>query len=471
MHMLEWTRRVDHSFRLGVLSRAWETLRASYWFLPTCMVVAASAAALVLLELDESLEVHQIRQLPWVQDVGPDGARSLLSSIAGSMITVTGVVFSITIVALTLASSQYGPRLLRNFLRDRGNQVVLGAFVATFLYSLLVLRAVDASRVPHVATAGAVALALACVFVLIYFCHHAATSIQASAIIENVVREIESALGRLFPERIGRGALREPEDEGASLRAVPQETRDVLASASGYVRAVEPARLIEIAVEHDLVVELVMRPGDFAIAGSPLARAGPAERAGADVLAALHACFDVGRFRTPTQDLTFLTDQLAEMAVRALSSGINDPNTAIACVHRLGAVLADVACREMPSPRRLDDSGRLRLVTRATRFSDIASSCLDPIRRYGARDAAVVEAALAALGAASDRCPDPRRRACLREHAREWGEAFARSDLPRTERERARVAASLARLSLFAPLPTGTGQSAGTRVESIAQRE
>lgn len=426
----------------GSIASHWDRLRESYWFLPTLMVAFSAGLALGLVELDRHIAGWQARRLPWIQDAGPEGTRALLSTVAGSMITVTGVVFSITIVALTLASSQFGPRLLRNFLRDRGNQLVLGTFVSTFLYSLLVLRAVDGEEVPYLATAGALALAIASIFVLIFFVHHAASSIQASSVIAGVAREIDLGLPSLFPERLGR-ELPETGDRGADAVArLSADAREVSAKCSGYVRVLDTEALLSFAVERDVLVELAHRPGDFVAEGDLLARAGPSSRLDDGAVEQLRGCFVIGAHRTAVQDIVFLTDQLAEMAVRALSPGVNDPNTAVACVHRLGAVLAQVVDRKMPSPLRADANGTPRVAASSTTFDDIVASCLDPVRRYGGQDARVVTATLSALRGAILRSAHAGRRELLLEHAHEWAAEFARCSSA-SKRDRTEVDAAL----------------------------
>jgi uncharacterized membrane protein len=169
------------------LSKLWEALHSSYWFVPTLMVVIAIALAFAMLSLDRAGKSGPIESLGWIYTGGPDGARTMLSAIASSMITVAGTAFSITLVALTLASSQFGPRLLRNFMQDTGNQIVLGTFIATFIYCLLVLRTVRGDDynvfVPQLSVTVGIVLAIASIGVLIYFIHHASTTIQASHVI------------------------------------------------------------------------------------------------------------------------------------------------------------------------------------------------------------------------------------------------------------------------------------------------
>ena len=197
------------------LGNHWEALRANFWFVPTVMVAAAVVLSLVTISLDKVAAYHnQIAALGWTFARGPEGSRAVLSTVAGSMMTITSVTFSITIVALQLASSQFGPRLLRNFMRDRGNQVSLGTFIATFAYCLLVLRTVNGTEdqqfVPHISVTVGLLLALTSLGVLIYFIHHAAASIQAENVITTVSRDLDQAIARLYPECLGIGPRGRP---------------------------------------------------------------------------------------------------------------------------------------------------------------------------------------------------------------------------------------------------------------------
>ncbi|HEY9737247.1 MAG TPA: DUF2254 domain-containing protein, partial [Trichocoleus sp.] len=189
------------------LSKLKETLLTSYWFVPTVMAASAIALAFGLVALDRTTP-QDLEGLSWIYQGGADGARAVLSAIAGSMVTVAATAFSITIVALQLASSNYGPRLLRNFMQDRGNQVVLGTFIATFIYCLLVLRTIRGEDyqlfVPQVSVTVGVMLAILSIGVLIYFIHHASTIIQVSHIIAEVSHDLKQVTDRLFPENLGQ---------------------------------------------------------------------------------------------------------------------------------------------------------------------------------------------------------------------------------------------------------------------------
>ena len=210
-----------------MLRKYWDRLRSSFWFLPAIMACGAVLLAHGTVALDETGAVRGGVEVPsWVYSGGAQGASTLLGAIAGSMITIAGVVFSMTLVALSIASSQLGPRLLQGFMRDATNQVVLGTFVSTFLYCLLVLRTIrreiEVAFVPHMSVTLGVLLAVASVAVLIYFIHHVSVSIQADEVIARVCRELFDGIDRLFPARVGHEgppAAGEPGDAGLPPRS------------------------------------------------------------------------------------------------------------------------------------------------------------------------------------------------------------------------------------------------------------
>lgn len=366
------------------LRASWESLRATYWAVPSVMVVASLALSIGMVQLDRSTGKEFIDQLSWIYTGGPDGARQVLSTIAGSMMTVAGVTFSITIVALTLASQQFGPRLLRNFLRDRGNQVVLGTFVSTFIYCLMVLRTVrggdDAEFVPNLSVTTGVLLAIFSLGVLIYFIHHVSVSIQASQIIANVTHDLEHAIDRLFPERVGDSGRAADEttrpDAGAS--------RPVVSRRSGYVQGIDGTRLMRAAVERAVILRIDATPGAFVREGATLLHiAGGRAGADDDEEDALRGAFVLGSERTGSQDISFFVEQLTELAVRALSPGVNDPGTARMCLDRLEQTLCRLAARPWPSPLRFDATGTLRVIAPPVTFEHLARSAFEEIGRHG----------------------------------------------------------------------------------------
>lgn len=366
---------------------AWERVRTSFWFVPALMTVAAAASAYATIALDRHLSAH-LDELSWVWSGGPDGARSVLSTIAGSMATVAGVVFSVNVVALTLASSQFGPRLLRSFTQDLGNQLVLGTFIAAFLYCLLVLRVVRSAQeggfVPQVSVTCAVLLAVGSVAVLIYFIGHVVVAIQAESLIAVVGRELKQEITR----RYGEAPANEARDPAA---AVPASTPAAIrASAGGYVQGIAYDGLAAAAARVDAVVRVLARPGDFVQAGEALALVHDAARPlDEDDAGCMRQAFALGARRTPTQDVRHTARQLTEIAVRALSPGINDPATAMSCIDWLGEALAELA-RRTPEPAGHYEDGALRVLARPVAFAELAELAFTPIRTYGAGDPAVV---------------------------------------------------------------------------------
>jgi uncharacterized membrane protein len=372
--------------------RHWDSVRSSFWFIPSLLVGGAAAVAFAALSLDEAVSKEWAQG--WIYSGGAEGARTILGTIAGSMITTAGVVFSITLVALTLASSQLGPRLLRNFRRDTTTQVVIGSFVATFLYCLLVLRSIrgeDAgSFVPNLSVSLGVLFALVSLGVLIYFIHHIALTIQADEVVARVAAELNQGINRLFPEKIGEGDSRHAaEGPDALPQPFDREARPICAIEDGYLQFIDPDALLNLAVQEDVLFRVQQRPGRYIVAGGPLVWVWPAGRITEKLEADVHDAFILGSYRTPVQDLEFSVNQLVEVAVRALSPSINDPFTAITCVDRLGSALCRLCLREMPSPTRRDEQGRLRLVAPAVTFRGVADAALNPIRQSARSNAAV----------------------------------------------------------------------------------
>jgi uncharacterized membrane protein len=245
----------------------WDRLRTSFWFLPSMMAVVAVAFSLGLVQVDASMGADAVDRLGWLYEFGPEGARAVLSAIATSMITVAGLTFSMTMLTLQLASSQFGPRLLRSFMRDRGNQIVLGTFTSTFLYCLLVLRAVrgteGSSFVPHLSVILGVLLAALSLAVLIFFIHHVATSIRIETVLADLADETRAAIDRLYPDEIGQDR---PRRDGLPDRwPFPEElgprTKTIRLEEGGYLQLIDDNALMRIASEHDLLLRIEARPG------------------------------------------------------------------------------------------------------------------------------------------------------------------------------------------------------------------
>ncbi len=414
------------------LARYWHAVRASYWFVPSLMVVGAIVLSAITTAVDRSLGVEVIQKLDWISFNTSDGARSLLSTIAGSMITVAGVTFSITIAAVAYAASQIGPRLLGNFMRDTSNQVTLGTFIATFVYCLLVLRTVHGVDpgspavepfVPHVGVMVALLLALASLGVLIFFFHHTPVSIQAAHVVAEIGDELNEKVATLFPDQLGHAA---PEAAGTPERAAtcpPGPGTAVRARSSGYITHIDGDSLFGLARAHDLVLRLVRRPGDFVGTGEPLAFA-HGSGAGQDIpQGRIAIAFAIDRQRTQAQDLLFVVQQLVEVAARALSPGINDPYTATSCMDWLGSAMINLGRRAMPGAYRHDEDGRLRIIAPNLTYADVASAVFDDLRPYAGGDRNAALHLMRVLERVFDHVDEPVYRAVLVYHAAALKEA------------------------------------------------
>lgn len=364
-----------------------ESVRTGFWAVPAACVALAVLLGVGLVELDRRLSAD----VRLAFGAGPDGAREVLSAISTSMITFTGLVFSITILVLQLTSSQFSPRVLRTFLRDRQTQLSLGAFVATFVYAVTVLRTVsgveDQTFVPAVATTVGVLLLLVSVGVFVGYIHHIATSIQISSILGAIGAETRRTIDRRHPAE-GSG------DGPPLVRPAGPGDLDVPAPGSGVLTRVREQRLVELARAADVVLSTGRRPGEFVPEGAPLL-AVHGDPAGLDVEAA-RGCFTLARERSMDQDVAFGLRQLVDIAEKALSPGINDPTTAVQALDQLHDLLRRLATRSLRDGLHADRDGRLRLAVPAETFADHLALALDEIDQYGS-DTIQVQQRLAVL--------------------------------------------------------------------------
>ena len=327
----------------------------------------------------------------WFPSFEAEAARSILSTIASGMLTITGIVFSLTIVSLQLASSQFGPRLLRTFMTSRVNQLVLGTFTATFIYCLIVDGTVRGNLefVPQLATAGGILLGIIDIAVLIYFIHHVATSIRVETVIANITDDLREVVDQLFPSEIGEP----PPDPGEAERQWREPggaSRSICSQHSGYIRHIDDEMLMSAAREHDLVLRIERTPGDFVVEGVQLASAWPAESVSNDIEDRIRLSVVLGPDRTPRQDVGLAIRQLVEVALRALSPGINDPFTALECINRLGEGLCRAVRRHLPSHYRADEDGRIRVVAEPVELATMTKAAFDPIARAGGNNGDVM---------------------------------------------------------------------------------
>ena len=391
-----------------------QNLRDSLWLLPAVLTVGAMVLAAVTVEFDRRLLADRRADFYLAFGGGAEGARGVLIAIGSTVITVTGVIFSVTIVALQLASSQFTPLVLRGFVGDRANQLVLGVFIATFTYTLLVLRTVRSAAedqqvfVPSISVAVAIGHALVSIGLLIFFIHHVARSIQASVIIDRAMRDTRHVIDRVLPAGTSRGAsLGEP-----SVPTDPAVT--VAADRGGYIQAVDEDALFEVACRAGATIGMERRVGDHILRGAPLISIWPAMQVPEDAANVVRRAFVVGAERTLTDDLELGVRQLSDIALRALSPSLNDPTTAMICFDRLAEVIAEVGSRQTPATVRHSDGGCL--IARRQTFRDAAETAFGLTRRSVAADPDVARHVVELIGEVGGRIL-PEHRPTLAAHA------------------------------------------------------
>ena len=392
------------------LSALRERLRTSLWFIPSIFALAALIGGLALIEIDRRLQTDG--SAFYLYGGTPEGARNFLSTIAQSMLTFTGLVFTVTMLVLQLASSQLSPRVLRTFLADRQNQVVLGLFVATFIFTLVVLRDVRSTEgqefVPSIAIWTAFVLLGASVGAFIYYINHMAHAIRASSVIANIADDTEAAIDRVYPA--GRDDRKPPVREDLEGLRAGREWRNITSESVGSVVDVDEDSIVNSAEEADALVELVPRVGDFVARGTPLFRVGGGI-GGEDAKEfddRLRGAVTFGRERTMQQDPAFGFRQLVDVGARALSPGTNDPTTCVQAIDRLHDLLLQLAERPFPSPLLTDEAGRPRVIIRHAGWEEFVRLAVDELRLYGERHVRVVQRLKVMLESVAERCPPDR---------------------------------------------------------------
>lgn len=431
----------------------WARLRESLWFVPGLIVLTSLLLAVCMVEVSGLVTSEMLERWPRLFGAGAEGARGMLSAIATSMITVAGITFSITMVAVTQASSQYSPRILRNFMRDRANQVVLGIFVGIFAYCLVVLRTIrggdESPFVPSIAVLVGILMALVGIAVLIFFIHHIATTLQASEIVSRIARETCDAVDQLFPDEIDEAA---PAAAAALAPPVSGPWSPVAAAGTGYIQRADVRRLVSIADEHGLVIRVERSAGDFVVQGQPLVWFAPCsppstdsppatgslgsvpttvgasnsvggERDKAEILRRLHT---IGAYRTLDHDVRFGLQQLVDIALKALSPGINDTTTAVTCVDYLGAVLLRLINRRV-DVLHLGTAGQPRVLGSGPTFEDLLDLAMDEIRQNAEGHVSVLVRQLGVLGTVAAAARSATRRHAVARRAELLRENAARS--------------------------------------------
>ncbi|CAN5826577.1 DUF2254 domain-containing protein [soil metagenome] len=400
------------------LRARWMQWRSSLWFVPAGMVLGAFVGALGMVQLSAVVPREMLIRFPRLFGADAQSSGSMLSTIAGSMATIAGVTFSITVVAVAQASTQYTSRILRNFLGDRPSQVMLGMLAGTFVYCLVLIRTIrgdDRLFIPGLGVLGAFVLAIVSIGFLVYFIHHITESLQASQVLARVRRETIAVIDRLYPDALPEGET--PSATGTDLAAL--QWRWTNATASGYLQQVDVDALAAWACQRNVVVRLDYRIGEYIVDGTPIlatASRGPAITEHISPLDSpdaerplLEACI-IGAYRTIDADASFGIQQVVDIANKALSPGINDATTAVTAIDMLCAILIRLGTRRMNSPSvRVDGVARVILPGRS--YEELVGIGLEQLRRNASADVGVAIHLLHVIAriAASTPC-EPRRR-------------------------------------------------------------
>jgi len=407
---------------MNKLKLFWINLRSSLWFVPGLMMCGSISLALVLIEIDSGVKSAWLAAFPRLFGLGADGSRGMLSAIAGSMLTVAALAFSLTLNAVTQASGQFTPRIFRNFMRDRANQFVLGYFVSVFAFCLIVLRTIrggdELKFVPSLSVMFGLVFALGGVLVLIFFIHHIADSLQITTILNRITDETKKSVETLFPQELGDAATGDEKD-AAALAAKMKDWAKIPALESGYVQSVDTEGLLKFAVENKVLIRMRRGIGQFVGSGAALAEIAPDTETIVQKIALndekigeINNFCAISRHRTVEQDVGFGIRQIVDIALKALSPGINDTTTAVNCIDHLGEIVGQIARRRIPTNVRTKDDVP-RVIVVAPDFGDYVATAFDQIRVSGKANQAIYERLLDTLAFISECSAAPDRRAAV----------------------------------------------------------
>lgn len=369
------------------LSNLWNQLKTSFWLLPALMTAAAFVFSFITLNWDKSLEIKNLYSYS-VWQGGAEGARELLSTIAGSIITITGVVFSITTVSLALASNQYGSKLLPNFIQDLGTQIVLGTFISTSIYTLLILRTVKGQNIndninpfiPNLSITVSIGFAILSLSMLIYFIHHLSVRIQSTDIIARVAGNLMDLIETSMQNQNGK-----IESEILPKERECQEA--ITSSKIGYLQVIDYKKLLDLAKKNHFIMEIDIRPGLFLREGMVLAKV--SSLLPEKIKKSIVKAFIIGKERSPTQDIEYAIDQLVAIALRALSLNTNDTFTANTCIDHLGAALC-LICQKELKPLYYDENSYIRLISKQETFEGLVDASFNQIRQFGSTNPSIL---------------------------------------------------------------------------------
>ncbi|HSI74810.1 MAG TPA: DUF2254 domain-containing protein [Lunatimonas sp.] len=372
----------------------WRELKATFWFVPVVIIIFSILLSIGLVSVDGSLETPQDGLVRFFFVKSADSARSILSTISAAMMGVAGTVFSITLVALTLASSQFGPRLIKNFMYVRLNQVVLGAYISTYLYCLLVLNAVregdDYSFIPSISILVAIVAAIVNILLLIVFIHKIAISIQADNVVSDIADFLSKQVKSLFPAKMGEEKDNCDNIDPATVISRYKNQITIKSPKSGYFQYVDSEALMEVITKKDALFELYFRPGAHLVEGIKMGVLFTNSTWEEKEIEKISSQFVVGKAKTAQQDLEYSIDQMVEIAARALSPGVNDPYTAMSCIDNLTTCMCYLAQIDFPSNYRFDENDNLRLIVDTLDFEGVMDAAFNQIRQFSGGSPAVI---------------------------------------------------------------------------------
>ncbi len=353
----------------------------------------------------------------------PQVAQVILAGIAASIMTVVSIVFAILLMSLTLASMQFSPRIIVSFSRDRVTQWTLGIFLGTFSYCMAALpaaRSLPTPFAPVVTVMGAMVLALACVGWLLFFIHHISRAISVNHIVDRIASETEAIIDETMIWPHGpRPAAHDDPREGYTWETT------LASRVSGYIRFIDTGRLVTLAKEYHIKIDVLRRVGHFVPAGVPLMKLSKGGKLPPEGAEELQGAFDFGPTRTLQQDVEFGVLQIVDIALKAISPAVNDPTTAIGSVDQLSRILIRFASRETPAPMLYDPPGLFRVHVPWMGFERLIDSAFEQIRWYSRSDVAVSLRLLRALSDIATTTPDPRFRQILADRGRRVVEGCA----------------------------------------------
>jgi uncharacterized membrane protein len=379
----------------------WNELKSSFWFVPILIIISSILLSIGLVYLDVEIDSYKAGLKKYFLVNSPDSARSILSTISGAMIGVAGTVFSVTLVVLTLASSQFGPRLIKNFMYIRLNQVVLGSYISTYLYCLLVLNAIKDSNgynfIPSFSILVAIIAAIVNIVLLILYIHKIAISIQADKVVSDISDFISKQVVTLFPEKMGGDHESERILELDQIKSGFQYHISIKSPKNGYLQYIDSESLIAAVADLDGLFELYFRPGGYMVEGMDIGSYYSSKKIEKEAIHTIINQFVIGKTKTSQQDLEFSIHQMVEIAARALSPGINDPYTAIACIDNLTATMSYLAQAKFPSKYRFDAENNLRVIANILDFEGVLDAAFNQIRQFSGGSTAVIIRLMEAL--------------------------------------------------------------------------